>query len=175
MRNYVDRVIDGILAERLESSGAVLLEGAKWCGKTTTCERQAKSAIYLADPMRRNQYHRMAETAISQLLEGDSPHLIDEWQDIPELWDAVRHAVDHRDGMGQFLLTGSSVLPEKSKSKIKHSGTGRFSWLKMRPMSLWESGESSGEVSIAALFKSDGFTTARAIERKLSDIRISKP
>lgn len=112
---------------------------------------------------------RIAETEISQLLEGATPRLIDEWQDIPELWDAIRHIVDHRDGMGQYILTGSSVLPEKKKKQIKHSGTGRYSWLKMRPMSLWESGESSGEVIIGALFAGQSFTAARAIERKLSE------
>ena len=106
-KKYRNRVLDEILSERLESSGAVVLEGAKWCGKTTTCERQAKSFIYLSDPKYRGQYLRIAETEIDQLLEGATPRLIDEWQDIPELWDAIRHKVDHRDGMGQYLLTGS--------------------------------------------------------------------
>ena len=138
-----------------------------------TCERQAKSFIYLSDPKYRGQYLRIAETEIDQLLEGATPRLIDEWQDIPELWDAIRHKVDHRDGMGQYLLTGSSVIPDKSKKKIRHSGTGRYSWLKMRPMSLWESGESSGEVSIAALFAKQDFTVARALERKLSETAFS--
>lgn len=172
-KKYRNRVLDEILSERLESSGAVLLEGAKWCGKTTTCERQAKSFIYLSDPKYRGQYLRIAETEIDQLLEGATPRLIDEWQDIPELWDAIRHKVDHRDGMGQYLLTGSSVIPDKSKKKIRHSGTGRYSWLKMRPMSLWESGESSGEVSIAALFAKQDFTAAKALERKLSETAFS--
>ena len=169
MKKYRNRVVDGILSERLEAMGAVLVEGAKWCGKTTTCERQSKSSIYIADPLHSKQYLGIAETEISQLLEGAVPRLIDEWQDIPELWDAIRHIVDHRDGMGQYILTGSSVLPEKKKNRIKHSGTGRYSWLKMRPMSLWESGESSGEVSIGALFAGQSFAAARAIERKLSE------
>ena len=173
MKKYRNRVMDRILAERLESMGAVLVEGAKWCGKTTTCERQAKSSVYIADPLHSKQYLSIAETEISQLLEGATPRLIDEWQDIPELWDAIRHIVDHRDGMGQYILTGSSVLPEKKKKRIKHSGTGRYSWLKMRPMSLWESGESSGEVSIGALFAGQSFTAARAIERKLSETAFS--
>ena len=160
--------MDAILAERLSSAGAVLLEGAKWCGKTTTCEQLAKSAIYISDPDRRDHYLEIAETEITTLLEGDTPRLIDEWQDVPKFWDAVRHSVDRRGEVGQFILTGSSVVPEKSKNKIRHSGTGRFAWLKMRPMSLWESGESSGEVSLGGLFADDGaFSAARAMGRTL--------
>ena len=163
--------MDGILAERLESSGAILLEGAKWCGKTTTCMQYAKSTLFLSDPDRRDQYLRLAETEVSRLLAGESPRLIDEWQDAPVIWDAVRHAVDRRGGSGHFILTGSSVVPQKSKEKIRHSGTGRFSWLRMRPMSLWESGESSGEVSVSRLFEDgDGFSAAGGIGWKLSDI-----
>ena len=160
--------MDAILAERLSSAGAVLLEGAKWCGKTTTCEQLAKSAIYISDPDRRDHYLEIAETEIATLLEGDTPRLIDEWQDVPKFWDAVRHSVDRRGEVGQFILTGSSVVPEKNKKKIRHSGTGRFAWLKMRPMSLWESGESSGEVSLGGLFAANGeFSAARAMDRTL--------
>ena len=133
--------------------GAVVVEGAKWCGKTTTCEQIAKSALYMGDPENRDQYLMLAQTEISRLLEGEHPRLIDEWQDAPRFWDAIRHRVDHEKGLGQFVLTGSSVLPEKKRKEIQHSGTGRFSWVKMRPMTLWESGESTGEVSIRRLFE----------------------
>ena len=111
-------MLDNILAERLESIGAVLLEGAKWCGKTTTCEQHCRSALYMDDPDKRNQYLRMADSEINNLLEGDTPRLIDEWQDVPKFWDAIRHRVDHREGFGQFILTGSSVLSEEKKKEI---------------------------------------------------------
>ena len=169
MKNYRKRVLDDILAERLESIGAVLLEGAKWCGKTTTCEQHCRSALYMDDPDKRNQYLRMADSEINNLLEGDTPRLIDEWQDVPKFWDAIRHRVDHREGFGQFILTGSSVLSEEKKKEIFHSGTGRYAWLKMRPMSLFESGESSGEVSLKALFDGDSETAWKAIPRGLAD------
>ena len=169
MKNYKKRVIDEILAERLESLGAVLLEGAKWCGKTPTCEQHCRSALYMDDPDKRNQYLRMADSEINNLLEGDTPRLIDEWQDVPKFWDAIRHRVDHREGFGQFILTGSSVLSEEKKKEIFHSGTGRFAWLKMRPMSLFESGESSGEVSLKALFNGDSETAWKAMPRSLAD------
>ena len=163
MTNYRHRVMDEILAERLESSGAVLLEGAKWCGKTTTCSQIARSSLYLSNPDMSEQYLRIAQTEIGTLLVGESPRLIDEWQDVPKLWDAIRHEVDRRGGSGHFILTGSSVVPQNKKKEIRHSGTGRFSWLKMRPMSLWESGESSGEVSLQDLFeRPDAFLTAKA-------------
>lgn len=167
---YKNRVADGILAERLESAGAVVVEGAKWCGKTTTCEQVAKSVLYLDDPDRRDQYLALAETEISRLLEGDTPRLIDEWQDAPRLWDAVRHRVDHRDGFGQFVLTGSSVLPEEKRKQIQHTGTGRFSWIRMRPMTLWESGESSGELSLGDLFAGAAFGSAKAVDFTLEDL-----
>ena len=165
MADYRKRVVDGILAERLESIGAVLIEGAKWCGKTTTCEHHCRSALYMDDPDKRDQYLRMADSEIGNLLDGDTPRLIDEWQDAPKFWDAIRHRVDHRDGFGQFILTGSAVLPEEKKKEIRHSGTGRFAWLKMRPMSLFESGESSGEVSLRVLL--EGGTGAKATRRLL--------
>ena len=161
---------DSILAERLQSMGAVVIEGAKWCGKTTTCERVAKSALYMGDPERRDQYMAIAETEISRLLEGEHPRLIDEWQDAPRFWDAIRHRVDHEMGLGQFVLTGSSVLPEKKRKEIQHSGTGRFSWVKMRPMTLWESGESTGEVSIRRLFRDGRVAGAKAVDYKLDEI-----
>lgn len=151
MAVYKYRILDKVLAKRLKSIGAVLIEGPKWCGKTTTSEKLAQSVIYMSDPANKNQYLEMAEINPQRLLEGATPRLIDEWQLAPKLWDAVRYEVDHRDELGQFILTGSSVPP--SDKEIYHTGTGRFSWLLMRPMSLFESQESSGEVSLEDLFK----------------------
>lgn len=151
MSVYKHRILDKVLAKRLKSIGAVLIEGPKWCGKTTTSEKLAQSVIYMSDPANKNQYLEMAEINPQRLLEGATPRLIDEWQLAPKLWDAVRYEVDHRDELGQFILTGSSVPP--SDKEIYHTGTGRFSWLLMRPMSLFESQESSGEVSLEELFK----------------------
>lgn len=170
MTNYRKRILDDILSERLDSIGAVLLEGAKWCGKTTTCEQHCRSAIYMDDPDRRNQYLSMADSEIGNLLEGDTPRLIDEWQDVPKFWDAIRHRVDHREGFGQFILTGSSVLSEEKKKEIRHSGTGRYAWLKMRPMSLFESGESSGEISLRALFGGTDGNAWKATPHSLADM-----
>ena len=150
MSDYKHRIADRLLAAKLDSMGAVLIEGPKACGKTTTAEQQAKSVLYMDDPERIAQNLHLAETNINVLLRGETPRLIDEWQLAPRLWDAIRFAVDHRDGDGQFMLTGSAVPADVSK--INHSGAGRFAWLTMRPMTLWESGESSGEVSIADLF-----------------------
>lgn len=151
MAVYKYRILDKVLVKRLKSIGAVLIEGPKWCGKTTTSEKLAQSVIYMSDPANKNQYLEMAEINPQRLLEGATPRLIDEWQLAPKLWDAVRYEVDHRDELGQFILTGSSVPP--SDKEIYHTGTGRFSWLLMRPMSLFESQESSGEVSLEDLFK----------------------
>ncbi len=139
-----------MLREKLDAMGAVLIEGPKACGKTTTAEQQAKSIIYMDDPSRQAHYQQMAQTDISILLQGDTPRLIDEWQEIPQFWDAIRFTVDHRQEDGQFILTGSAV-PADAK-EIHHTGTGRFGWLTMRPMSLWESGESTGGVSLEQLF-----------------------
>ena len=130
--------------------GAVLIEGPKACGKTTTAEQQAKSILYMDDPETMNQNLQLAETNIKRLLQGDTPRLIDEWQIAPQLWDAVRFETDHRKDDGLFMLTGSAVPADDSK--IHHTGAGRFAWLTMRPMSLWESGESSGDVSLGELF-----------------------
>lgn len=148
---YKKRIADALLQRKLNGKGAVLIQGAKWCGKTTTAEQIAKSVIYMDDPQRKPMYLQLAEMNMSRLLMGDAPHLIDEWQLAPQIWDAVRYEVDHRDGLGQFILTGSAVPADKSK--IDHSGTGRFSWLTMRPMSLWESGDSTGEISLSGLFE----------------------
>lgn len=150
---YRPRVADIMLADKLDAVGAVLIEGAKACGKTTTGEQQAKSIIRIDDPERFAQYEEIAQTKIKFLLTGETPRLIDEWQLIPQLWDAVRFEVDHRDEDGQFILTGSAVPADDSI--IHHTGAGRFAWLKMRPMTLWESSDSSGEVSMTDLFKSN--------------------
>lgn len=164
---YRARIADQLLERKLRGKGAVLIRGAKWCGKTTTAEQVAKSVIYMDDPKLKSIYLRLAEIGIEQLLEGDTPHLIDEWQLAPQLWDAIRYEVDHREALGQFILTGSAVPADVSK--IDHSGTGRFARLTMRPMSLWESGDSTGEVSLRALF--DGERQVRGFsEFDLEDI-----
>lgn len=150
MREYKKRIADEILLRKLEGKGAVLIEGPKWCGKTTTAEQIAKSFLYMNDPKNIKQNTIMADIDPQRLLSGPTPRLIDEWQIAPKLWDAVRYEVDHRGDLGQFILTGSAV-PADTK-EITHSGTGRFSWLTMRPMSLYESGESTGEVSLKELF-----------------------
>lgn len=167
MKTYIPRISDAILSEELAGMGAVLVQGAKWCGKTTTCEQLAKSVLYMADPKKRETYLRMAETDVTELLKGDKPRLIDEWQDAPQFWDAIRFQVDHEDGCGQFILTGSAVPP--GENKISHSGTGRIARITMRPMSLWESGESSGSVSLSALFAGKTFTSGEAPDRSLRE------
>ncbi len=153
--NYRKRVADRILRKKMEGKGAVLIEGPKWCGKTTTAEQIAASVLYMDDPEKKDQNIAMAGINPKRLLAGQAPRLIDEWQLAPKLWDAIRFEVDHRGELGQFVLTGSAVPPETKE--ITHSGTGRFSWLTMRPMSLYESGESTGEVSLKSLF--DGADT----------------
>ena len=154
MKKYRNRVVDAILQEKLEGKGAVLIEGPKWCGKTTTAEQIAKSVLYMDDPQSKEQNVNMAALNPKRLLSGETPRLIDEWQIAPKLWDAIRFEVDHRDDLGHFVLTGSAVPPDTKE--ITHSGTGRFSWLRMRPMSLYESGESTGEVSLSRLFEGKG-------------------
>lgn len=149
---YKHRIADGILEKKLRSKGAVLIEGPKWCGKTTTAEQQARSILYMDNPASFESNLQMAEIDPGILLEGDTPRLVDEWQLAPKLWDTVRFEVDHRHQVGQFILTGSAV-PSDEES-MQHSGTGRFSWLTMRPMSLYESGESNGKVSLSHLFES---------------------
>ncbi len=151
---YKPRVADAVLEKKLKSAGAVLVEGPKWCGKTTTSEQHVKSINYVSDPVNLNKNMILAEMNINALLEGDKPKLLDEWQIIPQLWDAVRFAVDHNKGIGQFIMTGSAVPLEQDKqAKIHHTGTGRITSLRMRPMSLWESGDSNGGVSLAELFQ----------------------
>lgn len=151
MKGYRKRIADRILQHRLSSKGAVLIEGAKWCGKTTTALQQAKSVLYMQNPEELRQNVELAEISPRRLLMGETPRLIDEWQVAPKLWDAVRFEVDQRGEFNQFILTGSAVPADFSK--VLHTGTGRISHMKMRPMSLYESGDSSGEVSLAELFK----------------------
>lgn len=148
--NYLQRIADEMLQERLEAFGAILVEGPKWIGKTTTARQHANSVLKMQDPDMRLEYLTTAATKPSLLLKGEQPRLIDEWQDAPMLWDAVRSAVDNNGGApGQYILTGSNSV---DRDKINHTGTGRISRLKMSPMSLWESQESSGEVSLLELF-----------------------
>ena len=151
MKKYRKRIADDILARKLEGKGAVLIEGPKWCGKTTTAEQIAASILYMDDPEKKEQNISMSELNPKRLLKGETPRLIDEWQLAPKLWDAIRFEVDHRRELGQFLLTGSAV-PVDTK-EITHSGTGRFTWLTMRPMSLYESGDSTGDVSLKDMFE----------------------
>jgi hypothetical protein len=152
MEGYRHRILDKILLDELDAMGAVLIEGPKACGKTTTGENAARSVIYMDNPMHREQYLQMVETDINYILDGATPRLIDEWQIAVKIWDAVRFEVDHRRNDGQFILTGSAVPPTDTKNEMKHTGTGRISWLRMRPMTLWESGESTGDVSLSELF-----------------------
>ena len=154
MKQYRPRIADGMLRRRLMGVGAVLIQGPKWCGKTTTAEQQAKSVVYMDDPEYMEQNVELASLSPKKLLAGATPRLIDEWQLAPQLWDAARFEIDHRDGEGQFIFTGSAVPADTDK--IHHSGTGRFAWLTMRTMSLYESGESSGEVSLGDLFSNSG-------------------
>lgn len=147
---YKKRIADQILERKLKGKGAVLVQGPKWCGKTTTAEQISKSVLYMAKPEDKDQNITLADLNPSLLLAGDVPRLIDEWQLAPKLWDAVRFEVDHRGNEGQFILTGSAVPADMDS--ISHTGTGRFSFLTMRPMSLYESEESSGEVSLQELF-----------------------
>ena len=151
MKEYLPRIADKLLEERLDAKGAVLIEGPKWCGKTTTAKQKAKSFISMDLPDMTKQYQQMAEISPSTLLEGKTPRLIDEWQIAPNIWNAVRYEVDNRDEFGQFILTGSAVPNEFDNSM--HTGIGRISRLLMRPMSLYESKDSSGEVSLRDLFE----------------------
>ena len=153
MKHYRKRIADEILLRKLEGKGAILIEGPKWCGKTTTAEQIAASVLYMDDPEKKDQNVAMSELNPKRLLSGATPRLIDEWQLAPKLWDAIRFEVDHRGELGQFVLTGSAVPADTRE--ITHSGTGRFTWLTMRPMSLFESGDSTGDVSLKSLF--DGF------------------
>ena len=150
MKEYRSRIADILLQKKLRSKGAVLIQGPKWCGKTTTAEQIAKSVLYMANPADKSQNIAISDINPGMLLSGEVPRLIDEWQIAPKLWDAVRFEVDHRSEEGQFILTGSAVPADMVD--VEHTGTGRFAWLTMRPMSLFESGESNGSVSLEDLF-----------------------
>lgn len=149
MKHYIKRFIDDELDDILECMGAVLIVGPKWCGKTTTATRFAKTVVELQHPTLGESYIELAETDPLILLDGEKPLLIDEWQMVPKLWDAVRYAVDKSDGYGLYILTGSTIV---DNSKIAHSGVGRIHRVVMRPMSLYESGESNGKISLIDLF-----------------------
>ena len=164
---YKLRIADQLLLEQLEAAGAVLIQGPKWCGKTTTAAQAAKSVLYMDWPRELEKNLFLAEENPEALLEGEVPRLIDEWQLAPQLWDAARFTVDRRGKPGQFIFTGSAVPADKSK--IHHTGTGRFAWLTMRPMSLWESGESNGKVSLLRLFAGQR-DVAIAPDHSLSDL-----
>jgi len=166
MKEYLPRIADKLLEERLYAKGAVLIEGPKWCGKTTTAKQMAKSFISMDRPGMSKQYQQMAELSPNTLLEGETPRLIDEWQIAPNLWNAVRYEVDNRDEFGQFILTGSAVPNEFDDSM--HTGTGRISRLLMRPLSLYESKDSNGDISIKDLF--EGKTISAINETSLEEI-----
>lgn len=159
MDDYKKRITDQLLEKKLKGKGAVLIEGPKWCGKTTTAEQISKSVLYMAKPEDKNQNLTLVELNPELLLDGDTPRLIDEWQIAPKIWDAIRFEIDHRKKEGQFILTGSSV--PANMNDVTHSGTGRFAWLLMRPMSLYESGESNGSISLKDLFESPNSISAK--------------
>lgn len=165
MEKYINRIVDAELDLRLEAFGATLIVGPKWCGKTTTGEQKAKSVIRMQDPDMREGYLATANTKPSLLLKGENPRLIDEWQDAPVLWDAVRMAVDRQQKEGLFILTGSTSI---DSSQIMHTGTGRISRLKMYPMSLYESNESNGQISVRELFENPNVD----IDGIMSDMKI---
>lgn len=164
---YRKRIADELLELQLEAAGVVLIDGAKWCGKTTTALQQAKSVIYMDDPENKSNYLRLAETNIQVLLQGSTPRLIDEWQKAPQIWDACRFVVDRRNEDGQFVLTGSAE--PVNQSQLGHTGTGRVGWVHMRPMSLFESGESNGLLSLGNLFEGK-FDAVAANELKINDL-----
>ena len=144
-QNYKPRVIDAKVKEYLSAFGAVCIEGPKWCGKTWTSSYHSKSEIYIGDPANNFQNRQLAELSPALILDGETPRLIDEWQEVPSIWDAVRYKVDQVAEKGQFILTGSATPNHKG---ILHSGAGRIAKLRMRPMSLYESGDSCGKVSL---------------------------
>lgn len=158
MKKYLPRITDKLLQDRLNAKGAVLIEGPKWCGKTTTAKKHAQSVLIMDRPDMTKQYQAMAELSPKQLLKGETPRLIDEWQIAPNLWNAIRYEVDERDEFGQFILTGSAVPLQMDESM--HTGTGRISRLYMRPMSLYESRDSNGEVSLRDLFEGEKISAA---------------
>jgi len=165
MNTYRPRIADALLREALQTTGAVQIVGPKWCGKTTTAEQQAVGTVYFQDPDQRSSLLRIAAEQPSLLLKGDKPLLLDEWQDAPAIWDAVRFAVDKEQALGSYILTGSSV---PSRDQISHSGTGRFSRVAMRPMTLLESGESVATARLADIV--DGLDIGGQASMTLSDV-----
>jgi hypothetical protein len=163
---YLPRVIDKQIERYLTAFGAICIEGPKWCGKTSTANMNSKSNIYIGDPAGNFQNKALAEVNPKLVLSGDSPRLIDEWQEVPQLWDAVRFEVDQRDKKGQFILTGSATPTQKG---ILHSGAGRIATLRMRPMSLYESKDSSGQISLESVCNED-FKSIMIEEPNLEDI-----
>ena len=166
MAKYKHRIADRLLERKLAGKGAVLIEGPKWCGKTTTAEQHAKSLLYMTESGKLEQNLQLARLNPALLLEGKKPRLIDEWQVAPSLWDSIRFESDHSSSLGLFILTGSAVPADLSQ--VVHTGTGRIGWLRMRPMSLWESEDSTGEVSLEELF------TTPAIIKGTSTINLEK-
>ncbi len=165
---YRKRIVDNLLDEQLQCMGAVLIEGTKWCGKTTTAEQHSASILYMNNPEQEAMNLQLAESQPSFLLEGKTPRLIDEWQMAPKLWDTARFVIDRRKDPGQFIFTGSSVPADTSN--IYHSGAGRFAWLRMRPMSLWESGDSNGNISLKALFNNEAPKACKSTKTDLQRI-----
>ena len=166
--DYLNRIADKVLGLYLNAFGAVQIKGPKWCGKTTTAVQHSKSVIKMQDPDMRAGYLSTAQTKPSLLLKGPTPRLIDEWQVAPVLWDSIRNTVDERGLKGQFILTGSTVVEDRNND-ILHSGTGRIATIEMNPMSLYESKESNGQISLKQLFDNpeadiDGLTTTLTIE-----------
>lgn len=153
MTTYQPRIVDDLLQRKLRSTGAVLIQGPKACGKTTTAKQFAKSSLLLSSAQTRETVAATLDMAPDLVLSGEVPRLIDEWQTIPRLWDEVRSELDERGDVGQFILTGSAVPADRTE--IFHTGTGRFAWITMRPMSLYELGKSSGAVSLSALFSGE--------------------
>lgn len=166
MKKYLSRIADKMLSDKLQAKGAVLIKGAKWCGKTTTALQVAKSSLFMQDPENRSQNLTLAELDPTLLLQGETPRLIDEWQLAPNLWDAIRFEVDRRGEFNQFILTGSS-LPFADSTF--HSGTGRIAHLTMRPLSTWESNDSNGNVSLRSLFRSET-NVATKTEMNIQDV-----
>lgn len=156
---YMKRIVEEELDLSLRSSGAVLIVGPKWCGKTSTAEHKSNSKIYMQDPDQLESNLKIAKIKPSLLLEGETPRLIDEWQVAPTLWDSVRYSVDRRGGVGYYILTGSAVPVD---NKTWHTGTGRISRIMMRPMSLYESGDSNGSVSLFEIFDKNTVSTSES-------------
>lgn len=167
MSEYKERIFDQLLRQKLDGMGAVLIEGPKWCGKTTSAAQVASSTLYMNDPKQHARNMQLADSDPQVLLEGAAPRLIDEWQEAPKLWDAVRFEVDRRNEDGQFILTGSAVPADLSQ--IRHTGTGRIVRMQMRTMSLWESGDSTGRVSLLSLF-SGSARNVQTMDKSLMEV-----